>query len=521
MKRYLIILLSLLMAVESSAQKPRNQRSTTTKTTTTTKKTPAATTKTNKAATTKKTAVPQKSKSQLQKEMQEAARQKKEKQAQAARLNKSIKTSLDSVMILDNQIGRQQKSIDSLSSDIQDLKNKISVLEDELVKLQKELADKKSKYAKAMVYLQKHKTVQEKLMFIFSAKNLEQMIRRMRYVREYSAFQRAQGQIIKEKQAEVRRKQNELLEAKTKLETHRVAMEEKRKQLEVVKGSCQKQVQFLNQNLATVQEQIKEYQRKESELNAQIERIIQAEIAEAKRKAELERKRREEAARKKAAAEAKRLAEAKAARERAEAERKAAAERARLAKTEEEKKAAKAEVKRTESTLKAATKEEKAAAKEYEKKTAEDNASWIAEADADRKLSSNFASNKGRLPMPITGSYSVVGHYGTYNVAGLRNVQLDNKGIDIRGQAGAQARAVFDGVVSQVFLYGNQYIVMIRHGAYISVYSGLSSVAVSKGSKVSTRQALGNVGTNEDGNYVLHFQLRQNSQRLNPESWVR
>ena len=123
--------------------------------------------------------------------------------------------------------------------------------------------------------------------------------------------------------------------------------------------------------------------------------------------------------------------------------------------------------------------------------------------------------------MPITGSYSVVGHYGTYNVAGLRNVQLDNKGIDIRGQAGAQARAVFDGVVSQVFLYGNQYIVMIRHGAYISVYSGLSSVAVSKGSKVSTRQALGNVGTNEDGNYVLHFQLRQNSQRLNPESWVR
>ncbi len=521
MKRYLIILLSLLMAVELSAQKPRNQRRTTKQTTTTTKKTPAATTKNNKAATTKKAAVPQKSKSQLQKEMQEAARQKKEKQAQAARLNKSIKTSLDSVMILDNQIGKQQKSIDSLSTDIQDLKNKIAVLEDELVKLQKELADKKSKYAKAMVYLQKHKTVQEKLMFIFSAKNLEQMIRRMRYVREYSAFQRAQGQIIKEKQAEVRRKQNELLEAKTKLETHRVAMEEKRKQLEVVKGSCQKQVQFLNQNLATVQEQIKEYQRKESELNAQIERIIQAEIAEAKRKAELERKRREEAARKKAAAEAKRLAEAKAARERAEAERKAAAERARLAKTEAEKKAAKAEVKRTESTLKAATKEEKAAAKEYEKKTAEDNASWIAEADADRKLSSNFASNKGRLPMPITGSYSVVGHYGTYNVAGLRNVQLDNKGIDIRGQAGAQARAVFDGVVSQVFLYGSQYIVMIRHGAYISVYSGLSSVAVSKGSKVSTRQALGNVGTNEDGNYVLHFQLRQNSQRLNPESWVR
>jgi septal ring factor EnvC (AmiA/AmiB activator) len=62
---------------------------------------------------------------------------------------------------------------------------------------------------------------------------------------------------------------------------------------------------------------------------------------------------------------------------------------------------------------------------------------------------------------------------------------------------------------------------MIRHGSYSSVYSGLSSVSVTKGQKVSTREPLGKVGKNADGKYVLHFQLRNGSTGLNPELWVK
>ena len=122
--------------------------------------------------------------------------------------------------------------------------------------------------------------------------------------------------------------------------------------------------------------------------------------------------------------------------------------------------------------------------------------------------------------MPITGSYVIARHYGTYSVQGLKAVTLDNKGIDIKGQEGAMARAVFDGEVSNVFQYGSSYIIMLRHGSYISVYSGLSSVAVSKGQKVTTRQSLGKVGRNSDGQIILQFQLRKESARLNPEQWV-
>lgn len=54
--------------------------------------------------------------------------------------------------------------------------------------------------------------------------------------------------------------------------------------------------------------------------------------------------------------------------------------------------------------------------------------------DNDRHLSSNFERNKGILPVPVTGPYVIVSHYGQYGVDGLKNVVLDNKGIDIKGQ---------------------------------------------------------------------------------------
>lgn len=530
-KRISIFLLLALAVWTAGAQRPRRRTTTATKQRTTQTNSRR---KQNTQPARKKTAtpLPAKSKEQLRKEAAAAVAARKLSQQQAAQLNKSIRSTLDSVLILDHQIGRQQKSIDSITTHINSLRQRIQTLQDELEKLQKELAEKKRRYAKAMVYMQRNKNVQKKLMFIFSARNLEQMLRRMRYLREYSTFQRAQGQIIKEKQVEVHRKQSELLDAKTQLETSRMAIEAKRKQLQTSRQSCRQQVSFLNRNLSTVQKQIKEYQRKEADINAQIDAIIRHEIEQARIKAEAERKRREEA-RKRAAAEAerKRLAAAKAARERAEAAKRAAEEAQRKAKEESERQAAKERLKQAEATLKTAKTEEKTATKELEKaekrnaKTAGESNSeavaWKAADEAEARLSGNFAANRGRLPMPITGSYSVVGHYGRYTVSGLSQVTLENKGINIRGQQGAMARAVYDGVVSGIYIIGGQYVILIRHGSYISVYSGLSGASVSKGQQVSTRQTIGAVGRNDDGNYVLQFQLRQGSASLNPESWVR
>ena len=140
----------------------------------------------------------------------------------------------------------------------------------------------------------------------------------------------------------------------------------------------------------------------------------------------------------------------------------------------------------------------------------------------DIKLSGSFESNKGRLPMPITGQYLVVGEYGVQNVAGMKDVKQNNLGIDIQGQEGAQAKAVFDGTVSSIFQQGKGQIgVLIRHGSYISVYCNLSETRLKKGDKVRTGDIVGNVQLSEEGTPILHFQLHKESTRLNPSVWLR
>lgn len=138
------------------------------------------------------------------------------------------------------------------------------------------------------------------------------------------------------------------------------------------------------------------------------------------------------------------------------------------------------------------------------------------------KLSGSFESNKGKLPIPITGSYLVVGEYGVQNVAGMKDVKQNNLGIDIQGQDGAQARAVFDGTVSSIFQQGKGQIgVLIRHGSYISVYCNLSETRLKKGDKVRTSDIVGNIQISENGTPILHFQLHKESTRLNPSDWLR
>lgn len=140
--------------------------------------------------------------------------------------------------------------------------------------------------------------------------------------------------------------------------------------------------------------------------------------------------------------------------------------------------------------------------------------------DSDRKLSGTFERNKGRLPIPVTGPYVIVGRYGQYQVEGLRNVRLDNKGIDIKAKPGAMARTIYDGEVTAVFQYNGLANVLVRHGSYISVYCNLESVIVKQGSQLKARDVLGQIKTDADGNTVLHFQLRKEKEKLNPELWI-
>ena len=138
----------------------------------------------------------------------------------------------------------------------------------------------------------------------------------------------------------------------------------------------------------------------------------------------------------------------------------------------------------------------------------------------DAKLSSEFSANRGRLPWPVEGV--VVERFGKHTHPVYKNVELpQNNGVTIAVQKGAQAKAVFDGTVTQiVVLPGYNQCVLVRHGSYFTLYSKLKSVAVKVGDKVKTGQVVGTVDT-IGGEDQFHFELWNGSTPQNPENWLR
>lgn len=539
MKKQLLALLLVVFTMSLSAQtrrKATNSRQTTTKKVTTNNKKRTATPKrpAGKKTTTKGKAPSYSTPAikGLQAERNQI-QQKIRQQEQALRANQAdVKKRLQDLLVLNTQIDERQKNIEGIQKDIHGIDNNIGILTVQLQNLQSQLDQHKEKYIKSLQYSAKHHNVQENMMFIFSAESLTQLYRRMRFVKEYAAYQKAQGDIIKMKQQQIGEKNQQLKMVKGQKNTLLYKGQQEKKALEGQQGEQKKVVASLQQQQKTIQSVIAEQRQKDAELNKKIDALIAEEVAKARARAAAEAKRRaeaaaeakrkaEELARKKAAAEAaarenaRRIAEAKAREERLKAEARAAERAADAAKRKEaEQLAREAEAARVATERKAQAEEERNQRDISNARKSVEDAQRMN--SVDRMMSGGFEANKGRLPMPITGSYRIVSHFGQYNVEGLKNVTLDNKGINILGSPGCQARAIYDGEVSAVFGFSGSMVVMVRHGAYISVYCNLRSVNVSKGQKVSTRQTLGAVGADN----ILQFQLRRETAKLNPEAWL-
>lgn len=364
---------------------------------------------------------------------------------------KDTESQLAALSALSAQIKKQQQLVNRLDADIRATDREIKSIEEQLVTLQAELDRRRDHYAHALRLMTSKNTFENRLMFLLSAESFNQMVRRMRYLREYSTFQQEQGEELMDKQEELNTKRAELentRKAKQALLAKRV---EEKKTLDRRKAEQQKLVGSLKKKQNEIRNRIAAQQKERNKLNEEINRIIEAEI---------------------------------------------------VARNAEQKKGEEPS---------GSTKPSGTTMPVYRQNA------------ADKKLSGSFESNKGRLPVPITGPYLVTSHYGVNYVEGLKNVKYNNNGIDIRGQQNCQARAVFDGTVSFIFEHPQvqgSYIVMIRHGQYISAYFNLTSLKVKKGDKVKINAPLGLIRPDASDNYTMQFQLRKDTQSLNPEQWV-
>ena len=416
----------------------------------------------------------------LQGQKAELQKKLKKSQEELNRTQKQVKTGEKNINYLDVQLGSRLKHIHGLESELDNLEKKLLRLQGDLHRTEKELRAKQAKLKQAIRYARTQRKQVSPLLFVLSAPTVTQMFRRARYAKEFVHYERNLGEQVLQKQAALLQTQNKVLEAKARQNEVLRELMQQRKMLNQQQLKEKKQVKNLKQQEKSLKGKVSEQQKQINALDKEIDRQIAYEIEQA-------RKRAEEEARKKAAAEA--------------------AKRAQKGKGSSDSKG-KTTAKGKQSEPSAPT-----------PATPAKNGNWLTAEDV--QLNGSFVQNKGRLPVPITGQYMIGNHFGKYNVPGLRNVQLDNKGTNYVGKPGARARSVFDGVVSAVFQFGGNKNVLVRHGSYISVYCNLSSVIVAKGQKVHARDILGTVKCDSDGNCVLHFQLRKETAKLNPELWIK
>lgn len=385
---------------------------------------------------------------------------------------KTTSTLLTRIKLVASQIASRKQVITLLENEISGIDAQQVILEKEIKELDTELIQKQESYAKTVDAVLRNRQNQNKLLFILSGKSLAESYRRLRYLREYSEYRSNQADEIKEKQEERRQKK----EALTRSKAEKVVLLNQR---ETERSNLQKEEQNYQTNVKEAQEKQKDLQKVLAEkkkqadkLNREIERLIAEDIARKE-------------------AEARRRAEA-------------------LAKKQAEQQRQQAQ-------------QNKQNKEQGRKEPAKTVIPKDAIAEADVKLSGNFAANRGQLPVPITGNYVITTRFGTHQHQQWKHVSTSSSGIDLQSQAGAKARCVFDGEVTMVAnMPGYNNCVIVRHGGYYTFYGNISTLSVKKGDKVKVNQTLGTVYTDPDTNRSeLHFQLWKGTTKQNPEPWLR
>ena len=317
------------------------------------------------------------------------------------------------------------------------LTRRININQRNIENQRKELDELKKEYAKMIQKSYASKSLQNRLMFLFSSENFLQAYRRIQYLKQYARYRRKQGLQISEK-TKLLQNLNQVLieenEMKTKLindnrEIRKKLIQEQKKQQELINTLR------LKQN--TLRIQIEKKQKQRQRIDKEINRLIREAIAESNRISG--RKSRE-----------------------------------------------------------------------------------IFQLTPEAKLiAENFQENKGRLPWPLEKGVVTQG-FGRQRHPVVKTTIIQSNGVTISTEPFAKVRAVFEGeVMSVIIIKGSNPSVLIRHGSYITLYTNLSKLYVKKGEKVSSKQIIGEVFTNQQtGRTQLQFGIFNNIKALNPKDWV-
>ena len=380
---------------------------------------------------------------------------------------KNKKANLGQLALIQKKLRLREAAINNINQQINNIQGSINQSRNEVVRLKKELDTLKIQYEKSIVYAYKNRSNYDFLNFIFSAANFNDALKRIEYLKTYRAYREQHASTIKNTQV--------LLQKKIS------GLELTRKEKDEVLLKQQKEKLVLSEEKKEKDEFVSKLKAREKELNKELTA-----------KAKLDRKIRDGIA----------------------AAIRRETEKARLAELAKRKEDAATAAKTSGAT---ATKKTDVAVTRPDAST---RTKSVFEATPEGEIiSDNFEKNRGKLPWPIDKGEIKI-HFGTYQIPNTK-LKGNNPGLTLETEVGGTVKAVFDGEVSSIFDIEGSSVVLIRHGKYFTTYSNLSSVNVSRGSKVKAGQSIGRAAANGDGNGEIEFLLMQENKNLNPESWLR
>ena len=438
-----------------------------------------------------------KSKAQLERERLNNLRQMERASQALDQTRAKKKVSLGQLNIISEKLTVKKQVIRGISTQLQGIETNVHQTVQQVVQTQQTLAQLKAEYARLLYTASKTANGFNRLMFLFASESFNQFALRLRYVRQYTEERQRQAARIVGTQYRLHEQLTGLTRQQQRKSSLLNSQLTENRNLLTLKSKEDEMVQQLSQQEQGLRQELEERHQAVNRLDNLIAERVREEIVRAARAARL-------AARREAARAAEREA-ARAARSRRD--------NAPPARRDE---TAAAESRRDDPTAAPESDAPETAAEA----AADRRAVRIALTPETALASSSFAGNRGHLPWPVSRGF-ISQRFGRHPHPVLRNVTVENRGVDIQTGAGEAVRSCFDGkVLTITSIAGMNTIVMIQHGDFFTVYAKLRSVSVQEGQRVRARDVIGTVATDGEGTSEVQFQVWHNSANLNPESWL-
>ena len=374
----------------------------------------------------------QQSREELQKKEQELKKELSDLNRQLSETQKNKKLSLNELALIKRKVAKREELVRGINNQINELDNTIYLNELDIYRLRKELDTLKLKYAKSIVFAYKSRGSYEYLNFLFSARNFNDAVKRMAYLKSYRQNRETQAIAIAQSRVMLTQKVDVLNSNKKERLVTLTAQSEQLKVLQEDKKAQDKVVAQLKGQESVIAKQIKDKEKQRVRMQQAVMAIIKREIDEAARKDRIAKQKAIDDAKKNAAA---------------------SGSKNNTSDNSVKNNTAANSAKNNEPIVLA-----KAGSRPY---------SPFESTEEGRETSMHFEQNRGRLPWPVDRG-NVFIEFGVSTVPGTK-LKQNSDGIHIALPEGSAVKSIADGEVSYVGEVNGDQVVMVRHGKYFTV----------------------------------------------------